>query len=134
MTGTTIFKGFRQVTQRFFDSLTDVEKQGYIWFVRSNIEVSGGTETYDGDIFLGTRRYGHFGGEVEALEMRVNTILHQEGILDESGNTIILSAIYLSKAEAEDLYVKKEVLYNENVSAGDLGVFVIDGDDAPEIN
>lgn len=130
----TTFKGFRQVTKRLFDTLTDEEKHGYIWFVRSNIEISGDTETYDGDIFLGTRCYGHFGGEVEALEMRINTILYQAGILDENGNIIILSATYLSKAEAEDIYVKKEVLYNENTSVGDLGVFIIDGDDAPSNN
>ena len=124
------FKGFRQVTQRFFDSLTDEEKIGYIWFVRSNIEGSGSTQTYDGDIFLGTRCYGHFGGEVVALEIRINRILRQAGIIDDSGNTIVLSTVYLSKQEAEDLYVKKVTLFNTDISTGEeLGLLVIDGDD-----
>lgn len=94
MSGATIFKGIKQVTYDYFSGLTDEEKQGYIWFVRSNIEASGDTETYNGDIFLGTRHYGHFGGEVSELEDKLNSIL-----------------------------------YNEDISAGPLGVFVIDGDD-----
>lgn len=124
------FKGFRQVTQRFFDALTDEEKIGYIWFVRSNIETSGATETYDGDIFLGTRCYGHFGGEVGELETKLNLLLYRAGVTDENGEPIILSAVYLSKQEAEDLFVKKVTLFNTDTSEGEeLGILIIDGND-----
>ena len=74
------FKGFKQVTKEYFDSIPEAEKVGYLWFVRSIVE-SGGTEDYSGDIFLGTRHYGHFGGEVEDLEHRLNAILYNAGIV-----------------------------------------------------
>ena len=73
------FKGFRQVSKDYFDSLTDEEKIGYLWFVRSNINAEEGT--YDGDIFLGTRCYGHSGQEVEFLEEHG---IRQQGICEES--------------------------------------------------
>ena len=127
------FKGFRQVTQSYFNNLTDEEKVGYLWFVRSNIESSGATETYDGDIFLGTRCYGHFGRDIEALESRLNAILYNAGIFDESGNTINIQVDYLSKAEAEDLYVKQVTLFNDDEEGEDpLGILVIGGDDITE--
>ena len=71
----TKFKGFKQVTSDYFEQLSDSQKLGYLWFVRSNI-VTGETETYDGDIYLGTRHYGRQSGDVEALEDRVNRILY----------------------------------------------------------
>lgn len=124
------FKGFRQVTQSYFSNLSDEEKVGYLWFVRSNIETSGGTEVYDGDIFLGTRCYGHFGRDVEALEERLNAILYNAGIVDESGNTIDIKVDYLSKEEAEEEYVKKVTLFNQDEESVDpLGILVIGGDD-----
>lgn len=127
------FKGFRQVTKDFFDALTAEEKMGYLWFVRSNI-ITGDTEEYDGDIFLGTRHYGHQGSDVEALEDRLNRILYNAGIVDESGNTIVLSNIYLTKLEAEDLFVKQETLFNEEESVQNpLGILIIGGDDTGEI-
>ena len=123
------FKGFRQVTKAYFDSLQDEEKQGYLWFVRSNI-VTGETEAYDGDIFLGTRCYGHFGQDVDALEQRLNAILYNAGIVDESGNTVVLSDVYLTKLEADETYVKQATLFNEAESLENpLGILVIGGDD-----
>ncbi|MBP5456941.1 MAG: hypothetical protein J6Y37_10600 [Paludibacteraceae bacterium] len=123
------FKGFRQVTKSFFDELSDSQKQGYLWFVRSNI-VTGDTETYDGDIFLGTRHYGHFGSDVEALEDRLNRILYNSGLVDESGNTVVLSEIYLTKVEADETYVQKTTLFNENETAQNpLGILIIGGND-----
>ena len=123
------FKGFKQVTKAYFDNLQDSEKVGYLWFVRSNI-LTGDTETYDGDIFLGTRHYGHFGADVEALEDRLNRILYNAGVLDESGNTVVLSDIFLSKVEADELYVEKTTLFNLSGSVQNpLGILVIEGDD-----
>lgn len=126
------FKGFKQVTKEYFDSVPEAEKVGYLWFVRSIVE-SGGTEDYSGDIFLGTRHYGHFGGEVENLEYRLNAILYNAGIVDESGNTINITVDYLSKAEAEETYVKKTTLFNES-DQGEypLGILIISGDDITE--
>ena len=123
------FKGFRQVTVDYFNSLQDEEKIGYLWFVRSNI-VTGDTETYDGDIFLGTRCYGHFGADVEALEYRLNAILYNAGIVDESGNTVVLTDVFLTKDEADELYVEKTTLFNENATLENpLGILIIGGDD-----
>ncbi len=125
------FKGFRQVTKGYFDSLTDEQKVGYLWFVRSNIDTSG--NTYDGDIFLGTRCYGHSGQEVEFLEQRLNGILYNAGIVDESGNTIDIKLDYLSKEEAEEQYVKRTELFNEEGGEDPAGILVIGGDDTGEI-
>lgn len=127
------FKGFRQVTQSYFDNLSEEEKVGYLWFVRSNIQTSGGTETYDGDIFLGTRCYGHSGDEVQALEQRLDAILYNAGIVDESGNTINITVDYLSKDEADETYVKKTTLFNRDEESEDpLGVLIIGGNDITE--
>lgn len=125
------FKGFRQVSKDYFDSLTDEEKIGYLWFVRSNINAEEGT--YDGDIFLGTRCYGHSGNDVEDLEYRLSAILYNAGIVDESGNTINISLEYLSKDEAEEEYVKKVTLFNDTASQENpLGILIISGDDLTE--
>ena len=99
-------KGFKQVTLAAYQAAED--KVGYLWFVRS--DVSG--DTYEGDIYFGTRHYGHFGGEVEELATRINGILSDAGIVDESGNTVVLSEVFLKQADAEEIYVKKETLYN----------------------
>ena len=129
MPGVT-FKGFRQVTQGYFNNLTDEAKVGYLWFVRSNIDASG--NTYDGDIFLGTRCYGHFGNDVAALEDRLDRILYNSGIVDESGNTINITVDYLTKEEAEETYVKQTTLFNEDDESEDpLGILVIGGNDVP---
>ena len=122
------FKGFRQVTKSYFDRLTDEDKVGYLWFVRSNIDVSG--DTYDGDIFLGTRCYGHFGNDIAALEDRLNRILYNAGIVDESGNTINIQVDYLTKREAEETYVKQTTLFNDDEEGEDpLGILIIGGND-----
>lgn len=126
------FKGFRQVTKAYFDSLEDEQKMGYLWFVRSNITADSetNTETYEGDIFLGTRCYGHHGSDVEVLEDRLNRILYNAGVLDESGNTVVLSDIYLTKVEADELYVTNDTLFNEaETQDKSLGILVIGGDD-----
>lgn len=121
------FKGFKQVTASAYQAAED--KAGYLWFVRSNI--SG--DTYEGDIYFGTKHYGHFGGEVEALETRLNAILTEAGILDESGSTVVLSEIYLTQEEAEETYVNKETLYNTDTTGGkELGVFIVSGSDVDE--
>lgn len=125
------FKGFRQVTKGYFDNLTDEQKVGYLWFVRSNIDTSG--NTYDGDIFLGTRCYGHSGQEVEFLEQRLNAILYNAGIVDESGNTIDIKLDYLSKEEAEETYVKRTELFSEEGGEDPAGILVIGGDDTGDI-
>ena len=128
------FKGFRQVSAEYYASLSDSEKVGYLWFVRT----FNGDDAVSGDIFLGTRQYAHFGGEVDALEQRLNTILYDAGIVDESGNTISITTDYLTKELAEEIYVKKETLFNEDESEGvPLGLFVVTGNDvetAPEEN
>ena len=124
------FKGFKQVSKAYFDSLRDEDKIGYLWFVRSNIETSGETATYTGEIFLGTRCYGHHGSEVEDLEYRLNAILYNAGIVDESGNTINLDLKYLTKEEAEEDSVNKVTLLNDDSTQGDpLGILIISGND-----
>ena len=121
------FKGFKQVTQASYDQTQDADKIGYLWFVRSNIT----GDSYDGDIYFGTKHYGHFGGEVEELEERLNNILTEAGILDESGNTVVLSTIYLSKTEAEETYVDKPTLFNSG-QTGEVGILIVQGNDVDE--
>ena len=131
MPSTSTFKGFRQVSKAYFESLPDEEKIGYLWFVRSNIDVEEGT--YDGDIFLGTRCYGHHGSEAAQLEERLNRILQYAGIIDESGNTVNLGEEFLSKDEADEEYVKKVTLFNDDETGEDpIGILIISGDDLSE--
>ena len=121
------FKGFKQVTQASYIQTQDADKLGYLWLVRSNI--SG--DSYDGDIYFGTKHYGHFGGEVEDLEERLSAILTEAGILDESGNTVVLSSVYLSKTEAEETYVDKPTLFNSG-QTGEAGILIVQGSDVDE--
>ena len=118
------FKGLKQVTLEAYEQAS--EKAGYLWFVRSNI--SG--DTYEGDIYFGTRHYGHFGGEVEELAARLDAILLEAGIVDESGNTVVLSEVFLKQADAEEIYVTKNELFNTSTAGGaELGALVISGSD-----
>lgn len=93
------FKGFKQVTHNFFSGVTDSEKIGYLWFVRSSAD----GEPFAGDIYLGTMHYGHYGTEVDDLDAAVSQILEDAGIIDESGNTVdVASLIQEAQLEAGD--------------------------------
>lgn len=51
-----LFKGFMQVSQTAFEAKTDEQKLNYLWFVRPD----GAEDDSEGDIYLGTRHYGHW--------------------------------------------------------------------------
>ena len=81
-------------------SIEDAEKIGYLWLVRSNI--SG--DTYDSDIYFGTRHYAHIGNEVEEAVEHIENILKEAGVIDESGETVdiksLIEAAQLNAGEA----------------------------------
>lgn len=77
-----IFKGFKQVLQAEYDSaVTGGTALGYIWFVRPD---SGSTSV--GDIYLGTRHYGHFGeNDLADLTSKISSICTELGLTAEGG-------------------------------------------------
>lgn len=72
-----IFKGFKQVLQaEYQNAVTGGTALGYIWFVRPD----SGT-TNEGDIYLGTRHYGHFGeNDLADLTSKVSSICTSVGL------------------------------------------------------
>lgn len=73
-----IFKGFKQVLRDEYKSaVTGGTALGYIWFVRPD---SGNTS--EGDIYLGTRHYGHFGeNDLADLTSKVTNICNSVGLV-----------------------------------------------------
>lgn len=73
-----IFKGFKQVLRAEYESaVTGGTALGYIWFVRPD---SGNTS--EGDIYLGTRHYGHFGeNDLADLTSKVTNICNSVGLV-----------------------------------------------------
>lgn len=89
MANLKVFKGFKQVTEEQFKTITAEEKLGYLWLVRSNIV----GDSYEGDIYFGTRHYGHQGAEVTELETNIKTILKDAGILTDNSETININTL-----------------------------------------
>ena len=73
-----IFKGFKQVLRAEYENaVTGGTALGYIWFVRPD---SGNTS--EGDIYLGTRHYGHFGeNDLADLTSKVTNICNSVGLV-----------------------------------------------------
>lgn len=79
-----IFKGLKQVKFDSFSGLTDEQKSGYLWFVRTVVpEVEGENNVANDeyDIYFGSRHYGHFcEGELSEIKAKIATL---EGKYDE---------------------------------------------------
>lgn len=67
-----LFKGLRQVTKAEFDSVSSSDRVGTLWFVRE----FEGSKVKSYDIYLGNRRYGHYGYEDESIS-EINNVLTQ---------------------------------------------------------
>lgn len=107
------FLGFKRVSRSVFDALTPQKKEQYLWFVKPD----GDVLNEEGDIYLGSYHYGHYGhadadniqelwdtlGDmfstesghtvsdvVEAIQEKIGDIEDSlgEGFVDESGNPI----------------------------------------------
>lgn len=83
---TNIFKGFRQVLASSFSSMESKDKVGYLWLVRPS------AESPYGDIYFGSRHYGHFGDEADKIA-EIQDVLVDAGIVDESGNTVDIATL-----------------------------------------
>ena len=68
-----LFKGLRQVTKAEFDSTSNENKVGILWFVR---EFGSGNVVKSLDIYLGTRHYGHYGYEDESIR-EINNVISE---------------------------------------------------------
>lgn len=86
-----LFKGIRQVTKTDFDSVNDSDKIGILWFVR---EFDENNNVKSMDIYLGTRRYGHYGYEDQSIR-DLNT------------------AIYEIRSEIQEMYNQIEDITND---------------------
>ena len=127
-----LFKGIQQVTKEYFNSLSKVEKLGYIWFVRESVFVDGEqTNTLGNDkyyIYFGSRPYGSFWeGEHEVLAASLNAIAKSIG-LDENfvfsweGKDSVVNAFELVKEW--DKQVRAELALKANIA--DLVVYATD--------
>lgn len=72
-----LFKGFKQVVKADYDAaVSNGTAIGYLWFVRPNASV-----TNEGDIYFGTRHYGHFGeNDLESVTTTVTNVLNSVGL------------------------------------------------------
>ena len=83
-----IFKGLKQVKFDSFSGLTDEQKSGYLWFVRTVVpEVEGENNVANDeyDIYFGSRHYGHFcEGELSEIKTKIATLegKHDEEVTD----------------------------------------------------
>lgn len=83
-----IFKGLKQVKFDSFSGLTDEQKSGYLWFVRTVVpEVEGENNVANDeyDIYFGSRHYGHFcEGELSEIKAKIATLegKHDEEVAD----------------------------------------------------
>ena len=79
-----IFKGLKQVKFESFSGLTNEEKAGYLWFVRTVVPETEGENNVandEYDIYFGSRHYGHFcEGDMPAIEAKFTAL---EGKFDE---------------------------------------------------
>lgn len=74
------FKGVKQVLKDTYDKLSTAQKKGHIYFVR---ETSGST---GGDIYFGSRHYGHYNAtELSSLKKEITDML---GTGVTSSNTV----------------------------------------------
>lgn len=72
-----LFKGFKQVVKADYDAaVSNGTAIGYLWFVRPDASV-----TNEGDIYFGTRHYGHFGeNDLASVTTTVTNILDSVGL------------------------------------------------------
>jgi hypothetical protein len=127
-----LFKGIQQVTKEYFNSLSKVEKLGYIWFVRESVFVDGEqTNTLGNDkyyIDFGSRPYGSFWeGEHEAMAASLNAIRVAVG-LDEN-----FAFAFEGATSVADAFVKVKGWYDalalevaDKADKADLAAFVAD--------
>lgn len=87
------FKGFKQVKYSSFSGLTNDQKTGYLWFVRTE---NDDAKKQDYDIYFGHKHYGHFNehelssikssiGNIEAILETLDTLT---GVLESHGESI----------------------------------------------
>ena len=68
-----LFKGLRQVSKTEFDSIANEDKVGCLWFVR---EFDSSNNVKSLDIYLGNRRYGHYGYEDDSIR-EINNVISE---------------------------------------------------------
>lgn len=96
------FLGFKQVLKATYDAaVANKTVAGYIWFVRANASAT------DGDIYFGSRHYGHFSStELSALETKLTELIN--------ANTTSISNL---KKAIEALDVDDKAVAGQYVSA-----------------
>lgn len=119
-----LFKGIKQVTKEYFDSLSKVEKLGVIWFVRESVFAEGESKNSLGNdkyyIYFGSRPYGYFWeGEHEVLAQSLNAIAKAIGLSDNfafswEGSTSVVEAFDVVKEW--DKQVRAELSLKANVA------------------
>lgn len=96
---------FKGIKQSFLAAYIDApleEKKGYLWFVREN---SGNT---DGDVYFGTRHYGHFSNEDAAEIAKIEQIV-SDVEQNTSGLTVVQDSIgeIIEKLAVEESTIKE---------------------------
>lgn len=75
-----LFKGFQQVLKTDYDAAVKAGTAvGYLWFVRPD-----SASTTEGDIYFGTRHYGHFGAnDLNGITTTITNICESVGLIED---------------------------------------------------
>lgn len=125
-----VFKGIGQVTWESFSGLTNDEKIGKLWFVKRTVAEGGNDNDAYGEIYFGTRHYGHFSqAEIDAIAANkeaINTIntdlttvkgnVESQGKSIEGLQTLVDSIAKYEYKTVEESVVPEEVKNSEGVA------------------
>ncbi len=131
-----LFKGFMQVTADVFNGKTEAEKKQYLWLVRPN----GATDGTKGDLYFGTRHYGHVDeAELDALKQILTSVglnpttgeyvPYGSGVYTSGATTVLDATSKLDDAvKANKVYEANGITVTNNATGTTVAVKVKDGD------
>lgn len=125
----TLFKGIQQVTWEYFNT-PDLDKKGYLWFVRQPMGENTGLGDDKFHIYFGTKCYGSFWqGEHDALAASLAAVKSAIGLGDDflfafEGATTVLEAFELVKGWYNALGTRVKAVEDDKADKTELVKFV----------
>lgn len=131
-----LFKGFKQVNATEWAATSDANKKQYMWFVRPD----GATDGTKGDLYFGTRHYGHVNeAELDALKQILTSVglnpttgeyvPYSAGTYTSAATTVLAATSALDDAvKANKVYEANGITVTNNATGTTVAVKVKDGD------
>jgi hypothetical protein len=125
----TLFKGIQQVTWEYFNT-PDLDKKGYLWFVRQPMGENTGLGDDKFHIYFGTKCYGSFWqGEHDALAASLAAVKSAIGLGDDflfafESATTVLEAFELVKGWYDALGTRVKAVEDDKADKTELVKFV----------